>query len=82
LGPDLTSGQWLWGDGSLAAIAHTITVGVPHPRKYGAPMPPMGGAELSSSELSAVAAYGAQGKDPVPPNADLHFEIELLDVKG
>ena len=56
-GPDLTSGQWIWGDGSLAAIAHTITVGVPRPKKYGAPMPPMGGAELSSSELSAVAAY-------------------------
>ncbi len=57
LGPDLTSGKWLWGDGSLAAIAHTITVGVPHPKEYGAPMPPMGGAELSPSELSAVSAY-------------------------
>jgi glucose/arabinose dehydrogenase/mono/diheme cytochrome c family protein len=57
LGPDLTSGHWLWGDGSLAAIAHTITVGVPKPKQYGAPMPPMGGAEFSPSELSAVAAY-------------------------
>jgi len=57
LGPDLTSGQWIWGDGSLAAIAHTIAVGVPRPKKYGAPMPPMGGAQLSPSELSAVAAY-------------------------
>jgi mono/diheme cytochrome c family protein len=57
LGPDLTSGKWLWGDGSLAAIAHTITVGVPKPKQYGAPMPPMGGAELSPSELSAVSAY-------------------------
>ena len=57
LGPDLTSGQWIWGDGSLAAIAHTIAVGVPRPKKYGAPMPPMGGAQLTRSELSAVAAY-------------------------
>jgi glucose/arabinose dehydrogenase/mono/diheme cytochrome c family protein len=57
LGPDLTSGHWIWGDGSLAAIAHTINVGVPRPQKYGAPMPPMGGAQLSPSELSAVAAY-------------------------
>jgi glucose/arabinose dehydrogenase/mono/diheme cytochrome c family protein len=57
LGPDLTSGKWLWGDGSLAAIAHTITDGVPQPKKYGSPMPPMGGADLSPSELSAVAAY-------------------------
>jgi mono/diheme cytochrome c family protein len=56
-GPDLTSGKWLWGDGSLASIAHTITVGVPKPREYGAPMPPMGGAELSPSQVSAVAAY-------------------------
>jgi glucose/arabinose dehydrogenase/mono/diheme cytochrome c family protein len=56
-GPDLASGKWLWGDGSLAAIAHTITVGVPQPREYGAPMPPMGGAQLSAAELSALAAY-------------------------
>jgi glucose/arabinose dehydrogenase/mono/diheme cytochrome c family protein len=56
-GPDLTSGKWLWGDGSLASIVHTITVGVPHPKEYGAPMPPMGGAQLSPSEVSAVAAY-------------------------
>ncbi len=57
LGPEVTSGHWIWGDGSLAAIEHTINVGVPRPQKYGAPMPPMGGAQLSSSELSAVAAY-------------------------
>ncbi len=56
-GPDLTSGKWLWGDGSFAAIAHTITVGVPRPKEYGAPMPPKGGAELSASQVSAVAAY-------------------------
>jgi mono/diheme cytochrome c family protein len=56
-GPDLASGKWLWGDGSLAAIAHTITVGVPQPREYGAPMPPMGGAQLSAAQLSALAAY-------------------------
>jgi glucose/arabinose dehydrogenase/mono/diheme cytochrome c family protein len=56
-GPDLTSNKWLWGDGSVAAIAHTIAVGVPRPKEYGTPMPPKGGAELSSSEVSAVAAY-------------------------
>jgi glucose/arabinose dehydrogenase len=57
LGPDLTSGKWLWGDGSVTAIKHTITVGVPQPKNYGSPMPPMGGAQLSPSELSAVADY-------------------------
>jgi glucose/arabinose dehydrogenase/mono/diheme cytochrome c family protein len=57
VGPDLTSGKWLWGDGSLAAITKTITDGVPRPKSYGAPMPPMGGAQLSPAEVSAVAAY-------------------------
>jgi mono/diheme cytochrome c family protein len=57
LGPDLTSGKWLWGDGSLPAITQTITDGVPNPMDYRAAMPPMGGAQLSPAEVSAVAAY-------------------------
>jgi glucose/arabinose dehydrogenase/mono/diheme cytochrome c family protein len=57
LGPDLTAAQWLWGDGSYAAIATIITTGVPQPKQYRSPMPPMGGAQLSSDQVSAVAAY-------------------------
>jgi glucose/arabinose dehydrogenase/mono/diheme cytochrome c family protein len=57
LGPDLTTGQWLWGDGSLAAITRTIADGVAEPKRYRIPMPPMGGAELSKQDLDAVAAY-------------------------
>jgi glucose/arabinose dehydrogenase/mono/diheme cytochrome c family protein len=57
LGPDLTDTQWLWGDGSYASIAKTITTGVPQPKKYRSPMPPMGGAELNSDQVSALAAY-------------------------
>lgn len=57
VGPGFTSGEWLWGDGSLGSIQQTIADGVPHPKKYGTPMPPMGGARLSPAELSAVAAY-------------------------
>jgi glucose/arabinose dehydrogenase/mono/diheme cytochrome c family protein len=57
LGPDLTSGRWLWGDGSLAAITRTITDGVASPKEYRGVMPPLGGAQLSSSEVAAVAAY-------------------------
>jgi glucose/arabinose dehydrogenase/mono/diheme cytochrome c family protein len=57
LGPDLTDTQWLWGDGSYAAIARTITTGVPQPKQYRSPMPPMGGAQLTSEQVSAVAAY-------------------------
>jgi cbb3-type cytochrome c oxidase subunit III len=57
LGPNLTDTQWLWGDGSYASIAKTITDGVPQPKQYRSPMPPMGGAQLSSDQVSAVAAY-------------------------
>ena len=57
LGPDLTSSKWLWGDGSLASITQVITNGVPQPKEYRSGMPPMGGAQLSPSKVSAVAAY-------------------------
>jgi glucose/arabinose dehydrogenase/cytochrome c551/c552 len=56
-GPDLTAGKWLWGDGSLAAITRNIRDGVPHPKEYRTPMPPMGGSPLSGDELTAVSAY-------------------------
>jgi mono/diheme cytochrome c family protein len=57
LGPNLTNRQWLWSDGSLNGIRSTITQGVMHPKNYRAPMPPLGGAQLTSEQVSAVAAY-------------------------
>jgi glucose/arabinose dehydrogenase len=57
LGPDLKAGHWLWSDGSYAAIAKTITAGVPQPKQFRAAMPPMGGAQLTPAEVSAVAAF-------------------------
>jgi glucose/arabinose dehydrogenase/mono/diheme cytochrome c family protein len=57
LGPDLTDTQWLWSDGSYAAIAKTIANGVPQPKQYRSPMPPMGGSQLNSDQVSALAAY-------------------------
>jgi glucose/arabinose dehydrogenase/mono/diheme cytochrome c family protein len=57
LGPDLTSGKWLWGNGDLAAITRTITDGVADPKEYRGVMPPLGGSQLSQSEVAAVAAY-------------------------
>ena len=57
LGPDLTAGKWTWSDGSVAGIQKIITSGVPNPKNYRGPMPPMGGAQLSSEQLAAVAAY-------------------------
>ena len=57
LGPKLTEHKWLWSDGSYAGIAKTITQGVPQPKEYRSPMPPMGGAQLTPDQVSAVAAY-------------------------
>jgi glucose/arabinose dehydrogenase/cytochrome c5 len=57
LGPDLTDSKWLWGDGSIQSIAATITQGVPNPKDYRSGMPPMGGAQLSPTDVLAVADY-------------------------
>ena len=55
--PDLTRHTPLWGDGSLQSITGIVKSGVPHPRQYAEPMPPMGGAQLTPEELAAVGAY-------------------------
>jgi glucose/arabinose dehydrogenase/mono/diheme cytochrome c family protein len=57
LGPDLTAGKWLWSDGSLSGIERTIRRGVPNPKQYRSPMPALGGAQLTSQQTEAVAAY-------------------------
>jgi mono/diheme cytochrome c family protein len=57
LGPNLIDSQWLWSDGSYRGIAMTIRSGVMQPKQYRAPMPPMGGAQLTPEQVSAVAAY-------------------------
>lgn len=57
VGPDLTRNHWIWSDGSLRGIATTIQGGVPQPSQYRAPMPAMGGAQLTADQVTAVAAY-------------------------
>lgn len=57
VGPNLRSGKFLWGDGSLPSITKTITEGVANPKQYRGVMPPKGGAQLSPAEIKAVAAY-------------------------
>jgi mono/diheme cytochrome c family protein len=57
LGPDLTSGTWIWVDGSLASISDLISKGVPAPKQFRSPMPPMGGETLSPSDLANLSAY-------------------------
>jgi glucose/arabinose dehydrogenase/cytochrome c5 len=57
VGPDLTTGKPLWGDGSLASIKKTIQDGVLMPKQYRQAMPAMGGAQLSADQLQDVSAY-------------------------
>jgi glucose/arabinose dehydrogenase/mono/diheme cytochrome c family protein len=57
IGPDLTSGKWLWGRGSLAAIKRTIVEGVAEPKEHPGAMPPKGGADLSDADVDALSAY-------------------------
>ncbi len=57
MGSDLTSGKYLWGDGSVQAITQTIDTGVPKAKEHSGAMPPKGGAELSQADVAAVADY-------------------------
>ncbi|HMI54205.1 MAG TPA: c-type cytochrome [Candidatus Saccharimonadales bacterium] len=81
VGPNLTSKQWLWSDGSYAGIAKTITDGVPQPKKYRGAMPAMGGAQLTADQVSALAAYvwslsrAAKPASANPPNRPAELSI-------
>jgi mono/diheme cytochrome c family protein len=57
LAPNLTDASWLDIDGSYAAIAGLVRTGVTKPKQYSTPMPALGGAALSGSQVCAVAAY-------------------------
>ena len=54
---DLTTGKWLWSDGSLQGLETTIRNGVAEPKAHPGAMPPMGGVTLSQADLDAVSAY-------------------------
>lgn len=60
VGPDLTDGEWLLGDGSYTAIIDQITKGVSAAEatnSMGAIMPPKGGSAITDDQVKAVAAY-------------------------
>lgn len=57
VGVNLTTGKWLWSDGSVAGIRSSIVKGVPQAKQGIGAMPPMGGVTLSEAELDAVTAY-------------------------
>ena len=69
IGPALNGKKWLWSDGSWAGIKKTITDGVQQPKDYRSPMPPMGGAQLTPDQVSAVAAYVWSGSHAAAPKA-------------
>jgi mono/diheme cytochrome c family protein len=57
LGPALNDQEWIHISGEYEEIMNIVRTGVPRPERYPAPMPPMGGASLSDTQLRAVAAY-------------------------
>jgi len=58
LAPDLTSGEWLHlENGTIEEIEDNVRNGVAQPVRFPAPMPPMGGAQLSDEQIEAVSAY-------------------------
>jgi mono/diheme cytochrome c family protein len=60
LAPNLTDGEWLNVSGPVVSeIAQLIQTGVPQPVEHPAPMPPMGGANLTEAQVQALAAYVA-----------------------
>lgn len=60
LAPDLTDDEWLNVPGpDIDVLAELIRTGVAEPQQHPAPMPPMGGANLSDDQVRALAAYVA-----------------------
>lgn len=59
LAPNLTDDVWINLEEPITpeAIAALIRTGVPTPVEHPAPMPPMGGAQLTDQEIEAVAMY-------------------------
>ena len=57
LAPNLTDAEWINVDGTFQAIQQVVTTGVATPKQHPAPMPAMGGVQLSDDQVRQVAAY-------------------------
>lgn len=57
LGPALTDEEWLNIDGSYENIINVVRTGVDEPVQHPAPMPPMGGIQLTDEQIQQVSAY-------------------------
>ncbi|MDR0786613.1 MAG: cytochrome c [Gemmatimonadota bacterium] len=55
--PQLSDSQWLNISGSYSEIAALIQSGVPKPKQFAAPMPPLGGGNFNAQQVQALAAY-------------------------
>lgn len=63
LGPSLQDDNWIWTDPASDSfhedLVRIIRDGISEPRQARAPMPPMGGGQLSEEEIVAIASYVA-----------------------
>jgi cbb3-type cytochrome c oxidase subunit III len=57
LAPSLRDQDWINSDGSFEGIMGVVRNGVAQPRQYPAPMPAMGGAQLTEDQIRNVSAY-------------------------
>lgn len=58
LAPDLTDDEWInVTDPQIENVVTLIKTGVAQPVEHPAPMPPMGGANLSDDQVRALAGY-------------------------
>jgi mono/diheme cytochrome c family protein len=57
LAPTLRDDTWLNTDGTFEGIQNVIRTGVMQPVQYPAPMPPMGGVQLTDDQVVSLAAY-------------------------
>jgi cbb3-type cytochrome c oxidase subunit III len=59
LAPDLTDATWLNISGNYDEIVTLVHTGVAQPKdpSHAAPMPAMGGAQLTDDQVKAVSAY-------------------------
>jgi cbb3-type cytochrome c oxidase subunit III len=57
LAPNLTDQEWLNISGTYPEIQNVVKTGVPTPKSHPAPMPAMGGAQLTDDQINQVASY-------------------------
>ena len=57
LAPNLTDAEWINIDGTFPAVQQVVRTGVATPKQHPAPMPAMGGVQLSDDQVRQVSAY-------------------------